>query len=112
MDFRTISNIAKADVEWKELFYNSISNINDDEKIQGILNFFGKDNQIHKAKEELQELVEALNEMSIYHIEEEIADVLIMIEQIKAIFMIDNENIKKWQEYKIMRTYRRILELE
>lgn len=96
------------------------------EKLKKIALHFGVNNQIEKTKEELKELKEALEEFELYkicpssnldgvskkrkHIIEEIADVYIMLEQIKYIFNIEEENVKEIERCKIDRTLKRIEE--
>ena len=71
--------------------------------IKQIVEHFGTAEQIVKAKEELIELLAALNRNDTDNIIEEIADVEIMLEQLKYIFdcKCDVDNIKN---YKLDRT--------
>lgn len=77
---------------------------------------FGAENQILKCVEELNELGQALCKLSgndtnkalvIKNIIEEIADVEIMLEQIKLILNIEESDVKKMKSYKLHRTVRR-----
>ena len=73
---------------------------------------FGKGNQITVAIEELSELIKELckvqrGKMNIEHIVEEIADVEIMIEQLRMIFNSDRD-IEKVKAQKIERLECRI----
>ena len=80
-----------------------------------IINKFGKDNQILKCVEELNELSQALCKISsadtggvtFENVVEEIADVEIMLNQIKIILDISESDIETMKNYKIMRTAKR-----
>jgi len=66
--------------------------------------YFGKTSRKQLAQEECAELIQALSKdlRGLDHnVEEEIADVLIMIEQIKCIYDVDK--IEKYREEKINR---------
>ena len=76
--------------------------------LEKIIKHYGANNQIKKAKEELAELIEALDEDDVAHIAEEIADVLIMLKQIVLIHGIDNKFIDNAVTYKIQRTHLRM----
>lgn len=78
---------------------------------------FGKDNQILKCVEELNELSQALckissadtGDITFENVVEEIADVEIMLNQIKIILDIPESDIETMKNYKIMRTAKRYL---
>jgi len=72
------------------------------EDIRKIILHFGEFNQIEKCKEELFELIIALSDGHVENIEEEIADVEIMTEQLKIILNL--KNIDKIKDSKIKRT--------
>ena len=78
-----------------------------------LINKFGKKNQIIVSIEELSELQKELckylrDKTNIRNISEEIADVEIMLEQLKLIF--ENETpVSIEKEYKLARTYERYL---
>lgn len=81
-----------------------------------LIDKFGIDNQILKCVEELNELGQALckvqskNEnkaVAIKGVIEEIADVEIMLEQIKLILGIEESDVKKMKSYKLHRTARK-----
>ena len=82
-----------------------------------IINKFGKDNQILKCVEELNELSQALckfnsadsGEVTFEKVVEEIADVEIMLNQIKIILNISESDVETMKNYKIMRTAKRYL---
>lgn len=81
-------------------------------KIEAIAEHFGMNNQMSKTVEELSELMKVICKMQtegfktkyyIYLIEE-IADVEIMLEQLKYLYAIDEESIDEVKEAKIERT--------
>lgn len=79
------------------------------EQLEAIIEHYGKDNQIRKVIEELDELKEALNENHTKdHIIEEMADVLVMLTQLALIYDIDPEVVDDMMEYKIDRTIERM----
>lgn len=75
-----------------------------------IASFYGGRRQQIKAMEELAELIQALAKYSIGQpkddIVEEIADVEIMLEQLKFLLSISDEEIDTMKKYKIRRTLR------
>lgn len=74
-----------------------------------IFKHFGVKNQIKKLNEECYELCEAvLLQDSKEHIEEEMADVLIILGQIVAFYNLDHSKINTNVDYKIDRTLSRI----
>ena len=73
-----------------------------------IATHYGKEHQLEKCKEELNELIEALDGSSDTHLAEEIADVEIMISQIKYLRNISTEQVDVVKKYKIQRQLRRI----
>lgn len=74
-----------------------------------IINHYGKEHQIRKAIEELDELKEALNENHTKdHIIEEMADVLVMLTQLALIYDIDPEVVDDMMWFKIDRTIERM----
>jgi NTP pyrophosphatase (non-canonical NTP hydrolase) len=86
-------------------------------KLQTIIDFHGEEGQKIKAIEELSELAAALakeiNEplkkiSAIDKITEEMADVIIMIEQLKMIYDISEANLNKQIDFKINRTLARL----
>ena len=92
--------------------------------ITSIINHFGRNNQLNKAKEELKELKEAIEELQIYeqcpvkreeifkkkkyNILQEMADVYVMLEQLQFIMDISDDDINNMIENKINRTLFRI----
>lgn len=79
--------------------------INDELRV--IANFYMAENQYAKLQEELRELIEAIDEDNLEHIAEEIADVEIMLEQIKYLSNL-YETVKLQKDYKIMRQLQRV----
>ena len=82
-------------------------------QIEEILAHYGLDNQIHKALEELSELSCAIlkninKNAPKQNILEEMADVYIMLEQLKIIYSFDNETLDDVIYYKIQRTIERM----
>lgn len=73
-----------------------------------IINHYGYRHQIRKLAEEQYELIEALFEEDKDHITEEIADCLVLINQFKAYYGIEDKDIQKVYDYKIARQERRI----
>lgn len=74
----------------------------------------GGKTQIIKTCEEMSELQTALlhycnGKDSVNHVTEEIADVLVMIEQLKIIFNVSEKDVEEIMEYKILREKARIL---
>ena len=73
-----------------------------------IINHYGYRHQIRKLAEEQYELIEALFENDKEHITEEIADCIVLINQFKAYYGIQDKDIQKVYDYKIARQERRI----
>lgn len=79
------------------------------EQLEAIIEHYGKENQIRKAIEELDELKEALEENHIKdHIIEEMSDVLVMLTQLALIYDIDPEVVDSTKMFKIERTLERM----
>lgn len=89
-----------------------------------IINHYEVDNQLKKLNEEIFELIEAIRDYEEdyikvdcddyftqhlkKHIEEEFADVMVLLSQIKYYYELDSERIKKIMEEKIVRQLERI----
>lgn len=73
-----------------------------------IADHYGLEGQTKKCEEELNELIEALGGSSDIHLAEEIADIEIMISQIKYLRNIPDECIDSIKRYKISRQLGRI----
>ena len=87
------------------------------EDLLKIITHYGLENQKRKFVEEVYELLDALAELNynsmhfsnnlqrmIEHLTEEIADVQVVLEQIKLYWSIDPDDIKRVMDYKINRT--------
>lgn len=82
---------------------------------EDIINHFGVNRQSRQAMEECGELIQAINKMLRYpddeikrlELIEEIADVLIMITQLKIIFDIEQSEIRRMMNYKKSRLVQR-----
>ena len=79
--------------------------------LERIMNHYGTEAQKEKAKEELNELIEAIDEGNKRHIAEEICDVVIMLYQLQQIYGLEASTIRKGINYKVSRTCFR-MELE
>ena len=85
----------------------------DEDKVKRIADYYGWNNQLKQLAEECSELsVEALHYTregrGIERISEEMADVLIMIQQIIYLIGYGYEDIEKYAEFKIDRQLSRI----
>ena len=69
---------------------------------------YGRKITLEKCKEELQELIEALEKRDMENIHEEVADVYNILSHIKAYYNITDEEIKERQQYKIKRQLKRM----
>lgn len=86
------------------------------DKIEEIYYKHGVSNQLKKLSEEIYELQEAVKDFnsarklnktmdSSYkeHIEEEFSDVILLLTQIKLVYNLDNDNLRKWFDFKLKR---------
>lgn len=86
------------------------------DKIEEIYYKHGVSNQLKKLSEEIYELQEAVKDFnsacksnktmdSSYkeHIEEEFSDVILLLTQIKIAYNLDNDNLRKWFDFKLKR---------
>ena len=78
------------------------------EKAQCIADYFGKENQIEKLKEEVAELIEAIREGDSSHVAEELADVRLMLYQFAYFFDVKDYEIEDCMVYKTTRTFEKI----
>ena len=69
---------------------------------------YGRKVTLEKCKEELQELIEALEKRDMENIHEEVADVYNILSHIKAYYNISDEEVKERQKYKVKRQLKRI----
>lgn len=86
--------------------------INTNDTLHDAIEFYGNENQLHVAVEEMAELQKELMKRfrgahNTEEIAEEIADVEIMMEQLKIIFGIGIRT-EKYKEYKMQRLKERI----
>ena len=69
---------------------------------------YGRKTTLEKCKEELQELIDALEKRDMENIHEEVADVYNILSHIKAYYNISDEEIKERQQYKVKRQLKRM----
>lgn len=79
------------------------------EDLKYIADHYGLENQLGKCKEELNELIKAIDSLDEKAIVEEIADVEVMTEQLKYL-MRTEPSVDIYKDYKIARQLRRIAE--
>lgn len=77
------------------------------EDLKYIADHYGRVHQLEKCKEELNELIEAINSMNDVAIIEEIADVEIMTNQLKYLMRAERL-VGLYKDYKISRQLARI----
>lgn len=78
-------------------------------KYKKIINYYGINAQLKKLTEEVYEFEEAvLEKHNKEHITEEIADILVILQQFKEKYNIDLAEINKVMQYKVDRQIRRI----
>ena len=68
---------------------------------------YGRKPTLEKCKEDLQELIEALEKRDMENIHEEVADVYNILSHIKAYYNISDEEVKERQQYKVKRQLKR-----
>ena len=71
---------------------------------------YGRKVTLEKCKEELNELIQAINKNDFENVHEEIADVYNILSHLKAYYNISDEEIKERQIYKTKRQLKRIKE--
>ena len=71
---------------------------------------YGRKVTLEKCKEELQELIQAINKNDFENVHEEVADVYNILSHLKAYYNISDEEIKERQLYKARRQLKRIKE--
>ena len=69
---------------------------------------YGRKATLEKCKEELEELIQALNKNDFENVHEEVADVYNILSHIKAYYNISDEEIKERQQYKVKRQLKRM----
>ena len=75
-----------------------------------IRHHYGKKLTLEKCKEELEELIQAINKNDFENVHEEVADVYNILSHLKAYYNISDEEIKERQFYKAKRQLKRIKE--
>lgn len=83
-----------------------------EKKLTRVYDNFGKKTQCKKLFEEVYELVEAINEYEYHgskvHIEEEIADIYVLLKQFEIAYKLNKTNVSKNISMKVERTLDRI----
>lgn len=105
LDSDMIYQVARKELE--PMNYDPILNV--------IIDHYGEENQCRLAMEECSELIQAINKCLRYpndekhheNLIEEIADVSIMIKELKIIFGISDEEYKNMKQNKLNRVYER-----
>ena len=69
---------------------------------------YGRKVTLEKCKEELEELIQAINKNDFENVHEEVADVYNILSHLKAYYNISDEEIKERQKYKAKRQLKRI----
>ena len=69
---------------------------------------YGRKVTLEKCKEELEELIQALNKNDFENVHEEVADVYNILSHIKAYYNIGDDEIKERQQYKVKRQLKRM----
>ena len=69
---------------------------------------YGRKATLEKCKEELEELIQALNKNDFENVHEEVADVYNILSHIKAYYNISDNEIKERQQYKVKRQLKRM----
>lgn len=73
-----------------------------------IRHHYGRKITLEKCKEELQELIDAINNNDFENVHEEVADVYNILSHIKAYYNISDDEINERQAYKVKRQLKRI----
>lgn len=77
-------------------------------KLEYIYKYYGKAIQGDKLLEEAQEVVDAVNSGDIENLHEEVADLMLLIDQLISIYKLDTYKIHDYMIFKLNRTIRRI----
>lgn len=75
-----------------------------------ITKYFGISNQIVKLNEEVAELIVECAKNNYFGIQEELADVIVLLKQIQFYFEVSDEEIESVMKEKVTRTLKRIKE--
>lgn len=78
------------------------------EQLKAIINYYGVTNQKTKAIEEMSELIKAICKNDVKNIKEEMADVYVMLLQLRMIYGFSSEEIEEIKKEKIERTIERM----
>ena len=81
-----------------------------EEVLTVIRHHYGRKVTLEKCKEELEELIQAINKNDFGNVHEEVADVYNILSHLKAYYNISDEEIKERQKYKAKRQLKRIKE--
>ena len=81
-----------------------------EKELKKITAYFGIDNQIVKLNEELAELTVECARDNYFGVQEELADVYVLLKQIQLYFDVDDEEIESVSNEKIDITLKRIKE--
>ena len=73
-----------------------------------IWSHYGQELQLRKLMEEAYELTDAVREGDVEHIEEEFADVCVVLEQIASAYGVDKSFVERVKSAKVMRQLRRM----
>ena len=91
----------------------------DNSDLKRIVECFGSKKQTGIAQEELAELIVAISKVNRYglnifgdNLYEEIADVIVMIGQLRIIFDLDDALLQEWIDKKIDRTLKHVERIE
>lgn len=71
---------------------------------------YGRKIMLEKCKEELEELIQAINNNDFENVHEEVADVYNILSHVKAYYNITDEEINYRQSYKVKRQLKRMKE--
>ena len=83
------------------------------DKLLKIVNTYGIKNQLKKLSEEVYELQEAiLCGNSVEHVTEELADVMVLVNQIRVFYNIEPDKVNEVFDYKVDRQIDRIKKSE
>lgn len=79
-----------------------------EKELNKITEYFGIENQIVKLNEEVAELTVECVRDNYFGIQEELADVIVLIKQIQFYFEVSDEEIEAVMKEKVARTLKRI----
>ena len=91
---KAMNQLEKAVVKHNQLVYKKLN--------------YGRKATLEKCKEELEELIQALNKNDFENVHEEVADVYNILSHIKAYYNITDNEIKERQQYKVKRQLKRM----